>query len=178
MGYEALYIFIEGPDDQRFFEKIILPLIKDKYTHIEFYPYAQEKPEKVCSFLKSIKSMREKKIADYYLISDMDNNPCISSTKEYVKHRFSTCEVNKIIVVIKEIECWYLAGAEDTFLKKHRIISYGDTCNLKKEDFCKIMPQNFSSRTDFMIEILKYFSLEKAKDNNKSFNYIMNIISS
>ncbi len=35
MDYMALYIFVEGNDDERFFREILLPALKEKYNDIK-----------------------------------------------------------------------------------------------------------------------------------------------
>ena len=35
MGYKRLYIWVEGPDDERFFNQIIKPILLEKYDDVE-----------------------------------------------------------------------------------------------------------------------------------------------
>ena len=39
MPYKRLFILIEGDDDERFFEKIINPLLDKKYNSITLWKY-------------------------------------------------------------------------------------------------------------------------------------------
>ncbi|OGW18585.1 MAG: hypothetical protein A3G93_11920 [Nitrospinae bacterium RIFCSPLOWO2_12_FULL_45_22] len=39
--------------------------------------------------------------------------------------------------------------------------------------FNRLIPNKFDSRIDFMLEILKYFSMGIAKQKNKSFSYFL-----
>ena len=52
MGYKSLYIWVEGEDDERFFEKIMKPKLQKKYNFIETIRYAKLKKEKIDNFLK------------------------------------------------------------------------------------------------------------------------------
>jgi hypothetical protein len=73
--------------------------------------------------------------------------------------------------VIKEIESWYLAGLTDESIQKFKIRSFKTTDDITKEKFDNSIPKKFDSRIDFMLEILRYFSIEIANQKNKSFKY-------
>lgn len=57
MCYRRLFIWVEGEDDARFFEKIMEPKLQKKYDVVETIRYASLKKEKIDNFLKSIKAM-------------------------------------------------------------------------------------------------------------------------
>ena len=80
---------------------------------------------------------------------------------------------DKIIVVIKEIESWYLAGLDNEVCRQLKINNFADTDNVTKEKFNALIPKKFTSRIDFMLEILKNFSIEIAKQKNNSFRYFV-----
>lgn len=85
MEYKVLYLFVEGPDDERFFRSVIEPLIGERFDFVKYILYAQQ----------------------------------------------------------------------------------------SKEDFEKLIPTSFTSKTDFMIEILKIFSTQTASEQNPSFSYLL-----
>ncbi len=170
MGYERLFIWVEGLDDLRFFNRIICPSFEMKYDLVEVVPYANLKKEKINNYIRSIEAMD----ADYMYVTDINDAPCITFRKEGKKEKFSNLHENKIIVVIKEIESWYLAGLDEACSKKCGIRSFNTTDTIVKEEFDNVIPKKFSSsRIDFMQEILKYFDLEVAKQKNKSFSYFL-----
>jgi hypothetical protein len=172
MEFRKLYIFVEGDDDELFFERIIKPLFEKKYgsDSVEVRKYAKMKKEKVVAFLRSIRSMK----ADYIFTTDINTAPCISGRKEKVKNKFDGHVTgDRIAVVIKEIESWYLAGVNDEFRKKCKISSYSATDNITKEQFNSYIPKKFGSRINFMVEILEHFSVEIAKQRNRSFRYFL-----
>lgn len=170
MKYKLLFIFIEGDDDERFFQRIINPIYEKKYIAVKIIKYAKMKKEKIINFLKSIRSMR----ANYIFVTDINMSPCISYKKQNVTKRFDAfVNDDKIAVVIKEIESWYLAGISDNFLMKYKIPNYSATDTITKEQFNSYIPKKFDSRIDFMMEILKHFSIEIAKQKNKSFKYFL-----
>ncbi len=171
MSYKMLFIFVEGPDDERFFKKIIEPIFIERYnfTKVLYFKYAQEKDEKVDNFIKSIKCMG----AEYIYVADINNSPCVTHRKEKIKKHLKNIDTERIMVVIKEIESWYLAGLNNNVIKKWKIKIKGKTDNITKEQFNNMIPKKFESRIDFMIEALKNFSIEIAKQKNNSFRYFL-----
>jgi len=114
--------------------------------------------------------------ADYIVMADINHSPCVTHKKDDItekKIKSKKVKKDNIIVVIKEIESWYLAGLNPTSLRNLGINYNKKTDNLTKEQFDRLMPRKFISRIDFLQEILKYFDLEKAVQNNKSFQYFV-----
>lgn len=172
MPYKMLYLFIEGDDDERFFQIIIKPILEKYYDSIVLWKYAKETKKKINNFLKSIKAMNN----DYLFFTDINHSPCVTATKQGKLSILKHIKPDRIIVVIKEIESWYFAGLNIEGLKilgiNHKNIP-DITDNLTKEQFNRLIPDKFDSRIDFMQEILKYFSLRTAKQKNKSFGYFL-----
>lgn len=170
MPYKRLYIWIEGDDDERFFDGIIKPKLQSKYDYVGFWQYAQVKEEKNNNFLNSIKAMG----ADYIFVADINSAQCVTVKKQKVD--IKNIDRDRIIILIKEIESWYLAGLDSKNAKKFRIAPHRirTTDNVIKEQFDNLIPEKFDdSRIDFMSEILKHFCIETAKVKNKSFNYFV-----
>lgn len=168
MAYKRLFIWVEGLDDVRFFDRIIKPIFEKKYTSVEVKPYAGLKREKVDKFLKSIKAMN----ANYIYVRDIDDVPCVTAKKQGIQGELSI-DKDRIIVVIKEIESWYLAGLNTEDYKQFGIPPCNTTDNVAKEQFNRLIPKSFDSRIDFLQEILKGFSVEIAKRKNRSFKYFL-----
>jgi len=169
MSYKELYIFVEGDDDERFFEKVVMPMLEDKYDSVALLKYAQRKNQRVTAFLNSIDRMDMK----YLFVSDINHRPCVTAKKQEVQGKFKNIDKDRIIVVIKEIESWYLAGLDDTCSKGLGISPCDSTDNIPKEKFNALIPKKFDSRIDFMREILKCFHIETAKQKNTSFRYFL-----
>ena len=174
MAGKSLYILVEGNDDIQFFDRIIKPRIKGNYDSIILWDYAQKKKKniKIKNFIRSIESMD----ADYIYVSDINNSPCVSEKKNNIKGKFRNIDDNRIVIVVKEIESWYLAGLSDENAKKFKIrpSNIKDTNIISKEQFNVLIPENYrDSRINFMIEILKYFCIETGKQRNKSFKYFV-----
>ncbi len=169
MLYRKLFRWVEGADDERFFEKIIKPKLQKKYNSIDIIRFAALKKEKIDNYLKSIKAMD----ADYIYITDINNSQCATAKKQKIQNHLRNIDEERIIVVIKEIESWYLAGLDNTYARKNKLRSLSDTNNISKEQFNSLIPKKFDSRIDFMLEILQNFSFEIAKQKNKSFRYFI-----
>ena len=171
MSYKECYIFVEGVNDLRFFEKIILPKLKKNYDMVYFKQYAQVNNVEIDKFISSIKSMNKKYQADYIFVTDIDNSPCITEKKNDICSSYKELESHKVAIVIKEIEGWYLAGidpgTQKKFLKKKKL---GNTDSICKEDFVNMLLKT-DREINCRIEITRTFSIEKAMQNNTSFKY-------
>ena len=166
---KRLFLWVEGNDDERFFERAIIPKIKEKYNTVQIIKYATMKREKTDNFIKSIEAMG----ADYIYFADINNSHSIMDKKEKIQLMHKYIDPNKIIIVIKEIESWYLAGLNNKACNQLKIDNIETTDNITKEKFNTLIPKKFTSRIDFMLEILKIFSIKEAKLKNKSFKYFI-----
>lgn len=164
---DLLYIFLEGDNDELFFRKIIIPKLEKKYYSIVIYQYAREKKSKIKEFIKSINSMK----SEYIFICDFNDSPCNSSKKEKIKNKIRNINLDKIFIVKKEIESWYLAGLSNYNFKKFKIKPLTLTNKISKEQFNNLIPKKFDSRIDFLLETLNLFSIKIAKQRNNSFDY-------
>lgn len=166
---KRLYIWVEGNDDLRFFTRVVKPRLQDKYQDIRIRKYMKMKKKKVNYFLESIKGMRD----DYIFVGDIDSSTCVTTKKGELKGVYEKVDTDKIVVVKREIESWYLAGLDDMNAKKVGIPPLMNTEDITKEHFNALVPHRFDSRIDFMMEILKLFSVETAKKKNGSFKYFI-----
>jgi len=167
--YKRLFVLLEGDDDERFLRSIIVELFRDKFDSIIPFQYAQKNPKMIDKFIRSIRSMN----ADYLYLGDINNEPCISGKKSKIESKLREMNNSKMVIVVREIESWYLAGLDDSNCKKLKVSIIRNTDNLTKEKFFQLKPKSFSSKKDFMIEILKHFSLNTAVRKNKSFKYFI-----
>lgn len=166
MAYKTLYIFLEGSDDERLFEAVIVSLF-NQYDNVKIIKHCQMKNNKVNSFIKSINCID---FANYIFVVDHDKE-CLQSTKAKFVKKYNQLDKSKILVVEKEIESWYLAFMNDDFLKKNKIKICVETNSLTKEKFDKMIPKTYNSRIDFLIESLKNFDLCLGMKRNRSIEY-------
>ena len=167
---KRLFIMVEGEDDIRFFGRIIKPLLAPSYQSVEIIPYASIKREKVSKFLKSVVLMNN----DYIFVADIDQERSVRDKKQILYYWFSGIDGSSIVVVIREIESWYLAGLTLDATQELGVADHSSTDQITKEDFNALIPHQFDSRIDFMFEILKSFSLETAVHKNTSFRFFVN----
>ena len=169
MGYRRLFIWVEGDDDSIFFDRIVKPIFQEKYDRVEVIEYAQKQNDYVIKFVKSIEGMK----ADFIFIADINSAPCISERKQKLHKIFKNVDEDRILVIVQEIESWYLAGLDEASSEKLRLPIFKTTNSVTKEQFNGLIPEKFDSRIDFMLEILKHFSLRTAKQKNDSLRYFI-----
>ncbi|PXF60737.1 MAG: hypothetical protein C4B59_07875 [Candidatus Methanogaster sp.] len=171
MAYKLLFILIEGDDDERFFESVVKPFLQERYSAIKFWQYAKENEKRKVNIVKSINSMK----ADYLYVGDIDDVPCVTSKKERIIDDFDeNVTKDKIIIVIKEIESWYLAGLDEMASKKLGIRKkIKTTDNVVKEQFNQSIPKKMP-RSVFMRKILENYDVKVAEGKNRSFEYFLN----
>jgi hypothetical protein len=166
---KRLFIFVEGGDDIRFFGRLVKPLIIQRYQSVELIAYACIKREKINKFLRSLAKLGH----DYIFVADIDCEPSVEAKKHVLTCRFSDLGNDHVVIVIQEIESWYLAGLNDEASAKLGVPCLDLTNTITKEDFNRMIPYRFASKIDFMFEILKFFSVEIAIQKNRSFRFFV-----
>ena len=174
MSFKQLYIFVEGPDDKRFFESIFFPFFDQVFNTVKAIPYRQLKKEIVIKYIETFNSQPS---SDYIFIGDMDarGNPlCITRRKEIINEQYKN-KINdsKLFIIKEEIESWYAAIAGNEFCNEKKLTFPSLSDSLTKEEFERKVPKDYTSNT-FMVEIIKNADIEKAKKMNTSFAYFCN----
>ena len=163
----VIYALLEGEDDERFLNRIVRAELEKKYSRVKVYKYAQTTRNDLEKFVSSLK----KSGTAYIFFSDMDRVACYTKKKEQIASKIAkNVDVARIAVVKAEIESWYLAGLDHRNAESLEIWYSGNTESMTKEDFAR-MHEKYSSKIDFMTDILKKFSIDIAKTRNKSFRY-------
>ncbi len=169
MPYKQLWVFVEGSDDERFFKRVIKPTLSTQYDSIRVWQYAQQPTKNTKNFLNAIQAMN----ARYFFLGDINNSPCATAKKEKIRTQYKkSVNTDNVIIVIKEIESWYLAGLDAKACRKLGIKAFRNTNNVTKEDFNNLIPEKYA-RIDFMTEVLNRFSVEIGKRKNLSFAHFM-----
>ncbi len=165
MPYNPLYLLVEGVADDRFVRTVVIPRVSSRYDWISTFRYAQQKEEKVNSFLRSIKAVG----AAYFFLADINAFQCFPEKRKALLEKFTQLEAERVIIVVSEIESWYLAGlpAENRW----GVQVPPDTSRIAKEQFNSTLPKGFDSQTDYMVEVLKVFDVNAAAQKNPSFHY-------
>ncbi|MFX0097764.1 MAG: hypothetical protein ACFE7E_08410 [Candidatus Hodarchaeota archaeon] len=159
-------MWLEGDDDERLFVSIIKPKLLNNYDHVDIIKYAKLSKRFIKQYVRSIGSMKAK----YILLSDLNDSPCVTQKKERILECYSFLDKDRIQIVVKEIESWYIAGLNKNTSEVLGIKNINNTEQITKEQFHALMPQGFV-KVDFMKEILKMFSIDVAKRKNRSFEY-------
>ena len=164
-----LFIWVEGGSDARFFEAVMKPLFERIYKRVEIRTYANLKRVTFARILQGLRAMA----ADFIVVADIDEEPCVTFKKNYVRSRVRDVDLDpdQIRVVIHEIESWYMAGLGKESSRELGLPLFDRTDAITKEQFIALVPEAFDSRIDFMMELLKTFSLAVARRKNTSFNY-------
>lgn len=168
MRYRRLFLWVEGDDDQRLVQRILESPLKKKFDYVQYVLYAKKEKKYIRNLLRSIRAMG----AEYIFFSDNDC-PCVTAEKTKITNTHPEVDSEKIQVVVKEIESWYLAGLDRETSKDLGLKIFHTTDSITKEKFDSLKPKRFESRLDFMIEILKRFSLQTAARKNHSFEYFV-----
>lgn len=173
--YNQLYVFVEGPDDKRLFEKVFQKSFEKEYNLVKPIAYSELQPKIIRNF---INTFNHQKNTNFIFICDLDakgdNRFCITKRKEKEKEKYDGLLTDKDILVVKEeIESWYLAGISIHNSEKYKITQTVDTEYITKEQLVGLMPKSFLTKTDFLVEILKDFDVEEGRKRNKSLNYFI-----
>jgi hypothetical protein len=168
--YNKLFVWVEGPDDTRFFKNAIEPLFTPYFDKIIIKEYAVMAPSLVNKILATCKGTDK----CYIFQSDIDDNKKDANWKKRkVIEKYEQLDEDNIIVTVTEIESWYLAGLDKAASEKLNINYLNNTDKITKEDFCRMMPSRFDSKIDLMLEILKEFNIATAKNKNNSLNFFL-----
>jgi len=156
---------VGSDDDQRFVERVVVPALGSRYDFIVPWKYAHQKAGKVNAFLKSIKEAG----AHYLLLGSLHAYPCFPRRRDALLQRFSQLDGGRVLVVVKEIASWYLAGlpAENSL----GVTVPAETSLITQEHFYSTIPKGFDSRIDYALEVLKLFDIQVAAGRNPSFHY-------
>jgi len=167
LPYRRIVIFVEGKDDERLLKKIIEIKAEELIEHMRFYQFAKRKYKEVCKFIRNIPKVN----SDYIFVHDLNDSECFPVKIENLSEKYKDLEKDKVIIVVKSIESWYLAGINKESCKELKIKYYENTSNVNKQNFSGLIPKEYGSRIDFMSEELKYFNIGEAKKRNESFKY-------
>lgn len=168
-GYKQLWLLVEGNDDARFADAVLAPEFRRFYDHVEIRQYSQVPIRKRANLLRSIHAMG----ADYILFCDIDEHPCVTSKKESMKRGLpspSLLSDDRIAVVVKEIESWYLAGLNESDFQALRIRAVSRPDEVVKEEFDALRGGKIH-HINMMLEILKRYDISQARRRSPSFGY-------
>ena len=155
---DRLVVLVEGNRDESFVKEIIKPILvsKNKYKDVLIYKYAHINKTQNARFIRTSEQQNDAVLC----MVDIDNAPCKSGCKVKVKSdRIGELRDEEIIVVIKEIESWLLAGLSDKCCKRLGISNIGKTNSINKEKYfyavifivCRITIKFFNKKNYWFI---------------------------
>ena len=75
---KSLNVFVEGKDDEKFFNSAIKPLFERSYKKINYVKFAELKTKDIINLIKGIKAVDN----DFLFIADLDMYQCVSQKKK------------------------------------------------------------------------------------------------
>ncbi|HEX8086507.1 MAG TPA: hypothetical protein VF529_19625 [Solirubrobacteraceae bacterium] len=167
----ALFVFLEGDDDHRFLQTIIVPRLQDRFDAVNLWRYAEQKKAVVDALVKGVEAGGDQ----YLFLADLDAAESVEERKKALCNEIPTLRLDRIIIVVSEIEGWYLAGLDAQSQRAMRIDAGRiphRTDEVVKEDLAGIIPPNrYRSTVDFFREVLNRFAIPEARRRNDSFDY-------
>lgn len=167
MAYSRLFIFLEGDDDQRFFEVVFSPLFERRYSEVRSIQVSRMDKEKVAEWLRSVAGMG----ADYIFLADLDRHRCVTAAKKALRKIHRRVRPECIQIVKAEIESWYCAGAAGDLLPE--LAGLTETAEVTKERFESLLPGGKPDRAGVMAQILARYELQRASHRNASLRYFL-----
>ena len=155
-----LHVFVEGPDDERFFSKVY----GETFGEYKFIQYAGLTPQKINNYLHSINCMPN---SDYLFFCDADGCE-IEKKKSDISIKYSCIDKERVFVVQYEIESWYYSGASPEKCQKLKLKQYVfNTDNFTKEHFNARIPRR-GDRKIIMALLLEEYAIDLAITRNTS----------
>ena len=170
MVSRSLYVLLEGNDDERFFQRLLKPSLQMTYHKVRFWKYAREKRSRTLKFIRSLGKIG----ADFIFVRDIDSVPSVGLKKREIQESYDNAIPDQsIVVVVMEIEGWYMAGPDPDYLGHLGIpIREWSTDSLTKEMFNQLIPPRMS-RIEFMNELLEHYDIDRGMRRNTSFSYFV-----
>jgi hypothetical protein len=163
-----LALLVEGPSDVRFAESIIVPIASRRYDSVKVIAYSGLPTARLNHLIRGLRATG----CEYIFMHDFDQGQCIRTRIESTLKLSAELEEDRVVIVREEIESWYLAGVDSIFCLKSGVRWNAVTDGVTKERFRQCMPKAFGSYVDFMIELLKVYSMVEARRRNSSIDYL------
>ncbi len=170
MASRTLYVLLEGNDDERFFRILLKPKLEQRYRRVKFWKYAREKRKHTLNFVRSLLRMD----ADFIFVRDIDSAASVRAKKQEISTFYEgAIPDHALVIVVMEIESWYMAVSDPEVLLKQGIhLEEGSTDCLTKETFNGYIPPRMS-RIEFLTLILEHATIERGMGRNASFRYFV-----
>jgi hypothetical protein len=113
----------------------------------------------------------------YVYVADLDGTRCVPERKANIRRALGENDIraDRIAVVIKEIESWYLAGTPRATCRQLHFKHIDDTEEVDKAKLKGLRPKGIASHVEFLEELLGRFKIGEAKARNNSFRHFMKL---
>jgi len=162
-GWRALFLFVEGQEDELFIERIIVPRLESRYDHVRIHQYAQRRVDQLVKHFDSLVEMG----AHFFLFADFDRGPCIQAVKQAVAQRYQPhLGLEQVLIVRPMIEAWYCAGVPNLDIS-HPVET------IDKQTFARLFSDRLrqENRMSLLLKILEGYNWKEALNSCPSLNY-------
>lgn len=161
------YILVEGPDDHRFFSRVL----RSAFSNLGIVHIVETSRMKRSYFSALMERIKSDAVG-YLFVHDFDHAICVPARKDDLREKHPEVELERMMIVVQEIESWYMAGLTQAQSQKLQIPVYGQTDDLTKGRFEDIVSSNFGTVKLAKLSLLEAFSVDEARKNNTSFEYL------
>jgi hypothetical protein len=174
-----IHFFVEGNDDVLFMNAVVRPICLLHQVQYNVFAYSQEKVVKTSAILQTHMLRGE----DCFFLADKDSMQyrTIEQRKHALYHRYQLPDQAHCVVVVEEIESWYLAGLPHDVYTELCIGRYYDGTNtITKEQFNAQLAHTHKASKGRSVILLRYllrrFDVDIACERNRSFLYFYNTL--
>jgi hypothetical protein len=159
------FILVEGPTDKDLIEHVIGSRVR-VFTHSEI------RKNEIVKLMKTWMNTGK----GFLYLSDQDKTPCHPQKRLEVIRDYPLLETafEHICIVCQMIESWYWAGASEKTLEKYWKNRPTDFERITKGTCDKGMKNAYKS-TKWTKDVLSAFSIERARQRNKSFAHFCKV---
>lgn len=170
----SFVIIVEGSHDKLFLEKTLIPRALAADVDIDIL---------MSSNWSSSDYERQIRLFDGAIIlKDLDDEACPVAKKNKICADYNLhSHRDKIVITMKEIEGWYVAGGSDNLPKlPSRFHGRSSTENISKEDLKNEVYRTYKWRRHeaALVELARNYSFDTAKLRNSSMRYFLNKLES
>lgn len=167
MAKVPLLVLVEGPSDETFFNRVILPNLRSKYSHVTVIPYARMQAKIVGGVVRAFVSSG----AEYVMLHDRDSHvhTCRAECRNECLARCPGLDTKRVRIVEEAIESWLVAVANGA-VRTSRGWAHAKTDMLSKANFHSMLGPN-ETPYDVQQEILRSPDLVAGRKRNTSLDY-------
>jgi hypothetical protein len=161
---------IEGPDDEAFILEVVRPAVFSDFN-FDFYHHAKKDNRALRQYIRNHRNIG----FDTYLFLHDHDKPLICNTnrKSQLLLKYPGVDAARLVLVVIEIESWYIAGVDIRLIPKGRRW----TTNIEKvnkDKFSAIGKANgFGNTAAFRRFCLDNYDLELALSKSPSLRYLV-----